>query len=165
MVFPIPSTALPPLSGTVQTKKVKCGNEITCDLAVVSSFQLKAALKVPGLLVFSITHVFLKDYWKQVLKNLSFIPWSCFRFSSFPVNIYIGGSFTVIIIFQRPISLEQIQSLGAPSFLTLGSLKVEVLRGSVKYGGCYSFENNKLLTLKAEQKKSKILLGECLPNI
>jgi len=73
MAFPIPSTALPSLSGMVWIKKAKCGNEITCDLAVVSSFQWKAALEFPHCLVLSIICVFFKDYRKQVLKNLSFI--------------------------------------------------------------------------------------------
>lgn len=64
--------ALPPLAGTVQIK-VRCGNEITCNLEVVFSFQLKAVLAFPDCLVLSIIHVFLSDCWKQVLKNFSFV--------------------------------------------------------------------------------------------
>lgn len=65
-VFP----ALPSLAGTVQIK-VWYGNEITCNLAVVLTFQLKAVLSFPDCLVLSIIHVILKNCWKQVLKNSS----------------------------------------------------------------------------------------------
>lgn len=74
-LFPIPSTAIPCRQMQIE---VWCGNEITCithncNLAVMFSFQLTAVLAFPDCMVFSIIHVLLKDCWKQVLKNFSFV--------------------------------------------------------------------------------------------
>lgn len=125
------------------------------NLAVVFSFQLKAVHAFPDCLVSSIIHVLLKDCWKQVLKNYSFVTWCCLRLSAFTVIIYIGRSF-------RDFFFPNANLLGTSSaFKSTFCSESWILKSGNHLKGQLNtgvLQRQTQVPLEAEKKKSKIIL-------